>query len=139
MADHLKPALTDTYVNFLAYMMARIDDAVKLAESTTNPLTGHIQWVVASNKLQRWSGAAWVDLVLSAAGGGTGGTTSLGTMAFQAASAVAITGGTLDGITSLDMHGHITFETDGLYDLGTSAKKARAAYIKTTLVIPTEA
>jgi hypothetical protein len=60
-----------------------------------------IQYVVASNKFQRWDGSTWVDLVLSVAGGGTGGTSSLGTMAFQAASGVAITGGTIIGLSYL--------------------------------------
>jgi hypothetical protein len=120
--------------------MARDVDAAKMDFSAaTNVATGTIQWVVATNKLQRWSGAAWVDLVLSVAGGGTAGIAALGTMAYQNAAAVAITGGTIANVTALDLHGHTTFDADGAYDIGTSAVKVRGLYVKTTLVIPTEA
>ncbi len=98
MADWNTPALADTYVNFRAYLMAReVDCATMDFSAATNIPTGTIQYVVATNKFQRWSGAAWVDLVLAAAGGGTGGTAALGTMAYQNAATVAITGGTASG------------------------------------------
>lgn len=101
MADWAAPLLTTAYATFLANIKDRDVDAATMAESPTTPPTGYIRWVVASNKFQRWNGAAWVDLVLAVAGGGTGGVTSFGTMAFQAASAVAITGGTIGGMTSI--------------------------------------
>jgi len=137
MADWNTPALIDTYINFRTMLMARdVDCATMNFSAATNRATGTIQWVVATNKFQRWSGAAWVDLVLSVAGGGTAGTAALGTMAFQAASAVAITGGTLAGITSLALSGHTTFGANNTYDIGAVATKIRGLYVGTTLVIP---
>jgi len=102
MADWDTPTLVTTYTAFLDRLKERDVDCAKLDFSAaTNIPVGTIQYVVASNKFQRWSGSAWVDLVLAGAGGGTGVTTSFGTMALQDAVAVAITGGTLAGITSL--------------------------------------
>lgn len=102
MANWNDPVLTTAYATFLSNMKDRDVDCAKMdfSAATTFP-TGTIQYVVASNKFQRWNGAAWVDLVLAVAGGGTGGTTSLGTMAFQSAGAVAITGGTIVGISTV--------------------------------------
>ena len=99
MANWNDPLLTTAYATFLANMKDRDVDCAKMDFSAaTNIPTGTIQYLLASNKFQRWSGAAWVDLVLAAAGGGTGGTTSLGTMAYQSAAAVAITGGAVTGL-----------------------------------------
>lgn len=102
MANWNDPQLSTAYSTFLANLKARDDDCAKMDFSAaTNIPTGTIQYVVASNKFQRWNGSSWVDLVLSVAGGGTGGVTSLGTMAYQSAASVAITGGTVSGLTSL--------------------------------------
>jgi len=136
MADWAEPGLTTAYATLLTNLKERDVDAATLAESPTTPPTGYIRWSVSLNKLQRWSGAAWVDLVLAAAGGGTGGAVSLGTMAFQAASAVAITGGTLAGITSLTMAGHILFNADGTRNIGSAAAMANILYVKNGLRIP---
>ena len=136
MADWATPVLTDTYATFLSALKARDEDAATMAGSPTTPPTGYIRWNTTLNKFQRWSGAAWVDLVLSAAGGGTAGTTSLGTMAYQAASAVSITGGTLSGITSLTMAGNLLFDGDGTRSIGSNAAKVNNLYIKNGLVIP---
>jgi len=100
MADWNAPVITTAYATFLANMKDRDLDCAKMDFSAaTNKVVGMIQYVVASNKFQRWNGSAWVDLILATAGGGTGGVASLGTMAFQAAAAVAITGGTLTGLS----------------------------------------
>lgn len=96
-ANWNNPILTDTYSNFLDLLKARDVDAATMAEAPTNPPTGYIRWNATLNKFQKWSGAAWVDLVLATAGGGTGAT-SLGTMAAQNATAVAITGGTINAV-----------------------------------------
>ena len=135
MADWAAPALTDTYVSFLASVKARDVDAATMAESPTNPPTNYIRWNTALSKFQRWNGAAWVDLVLSAAGGGTGSGTPLGTMAFQNATAVAITGGTLDGVT-IQLGGHLTMDADQTRNIGSNGAKVKNAYIGTGLVIP---
>jgi hypothetical protein len=97
--------------------------------------TGFIQFVVASNKFQRWSGSAWVDIVLSVAGGGTA-LTSVGDMISQNANAIAITGGTIAGLTSLSLSGSITFAADGTYSIGTSSAQGSMAYFKNGLKIP---
>lgn len=137
MANWNDPLLTTAYATFLSNMKDRDVDAAKMDFSAaTNIPTGTIQYVVASNKFQRWSGAAWVDLVLAVAGGGTGGTTSLGTMAFQSSAAVAITGGTIAGITSLTVAGDIVPTTDGTRVLGAAATMFKGAYLKDYLCIP---
>lgn len=66
-----------------------------------------IRYVRATNKFQEYLAGVWTDLNISLAGGGTGAATAanartnlgLGTMATQDASSVAITGGTISGIT----------------------------------------
>jgi len=136
MADWSLPSLTSTYANFLSNLKDRDTDAATMAESPTTPPTGFIRWNVSLLKFQRWSGAAWVDLVISAAGGGTAGTTAIGTMAFQNASAVAITGGTLAGITSLSLSGHLIFASDGSYNIGTPTVRVGTVHIKEGLMIP---
>jgi hypothetical protein len=107
-----------------------------MAESPTTPPTGYIRWVAATNKFQKWDGAVWNDLVISAAGGGTAGTTALGTMAFQNAAAVAITGGTILDITSLRMAGHQIYAADGSYNIGTPTTRVGTVHIKEGLMIP---
>jgi hypothetical protein len=136
MADWNTPTLTTTYAAFLAAMQERDVDAATMAESPTNPPVNYIRWNTALSKLQRWNGAAWVDLVLSGAGGGTGGTTPLGTMSTQNANAVAITGGTLAGITSFTMAGNILPDVDGSRVIGSAALMFKGAYFKDYLVVP---
>lgn len=66
MADWSKPALTDTYSNFLTFLSNRLNDALLGADpattSVTNPPTSALRWNSASSKWQKWSGAAWADL-----------------------------------------------------------------------------
>ncbi len=136
MANWSNPGLTTAYATFLSEMKDRDTDAATMAEAPTNPPTGYIKWVVASNKFQRWNGAAYVDLVLAVAGGGTGGTSAFGTMAFQNSNAIAVTGGTLAGITSCQLAGDLTFDGDGTRKVGSNANKVNVAYVKNGLVIP---
>jgi hypothetical protein len=136
MADWNAPTLSTAYATLLSNLMDRDADAATLAESPTNPPTGFIRWVTASNKFQRWNGSAWVDLVLAVAGGGTGGTTALGSMAFQAAGGVAITGGTIAGITSFSFSCDLLPNVSGTRNIGSNALKIKNAYIGTGLVIP---
>lgn len=69
-----------------------------------------------------------------------------GTMMTQAASAVAITGGTINGtaiggttpaaaaVTTLSLAGHQTFATDNLYDIGAAgANRPRDMYVGTSI------
>ena len=66
MADHSKPTTTSTYANFVTELDARCDDlALQLdpaSVTVTNPPTGAVRWSSASNKWEKWSGAAWADL-----------------------------------------------------------------------------
>jgi len=135
MADWNTPTLTTTYAAFLTALQERDVDAATMAESPTNPPNNYIRWNTALSKFQRWNGSIWVDLVLSGAGGGTGGTTPLGTMAVQNANAVAITGGSLSGV-SVTLAGHLLFDADGTRNVGSNAQKANNVYIKNGLVIP---
>ncbi len=136
MADWNTPSLTDPYATFLSSLQARDVDGATMAEAPTNPPTGYIRWNVALSKFQRWSGAVWVDLVLGAAGGGTGGTTALGTMSTQNANAVAITGGTISGLTALTIACNLLPDADGTRVLGAAATMFKGAYFKDYLVVP---
>ena len=66
MADHNKPALTDTYANFLTFLNDRIVDvflgADPATQTVTNPPTNAIRWNGASAKWQKWNATSWVDL-----------------------------------------------------------------------------
>lgn len=109
MADWNNPSGgSSTYALTPSELKARDVDAITLCYSApSNPPTGAIKYVRASNKFQEWDGASWVDMVLSVAGGGTGATTAsgartnlgMGSMATQSASSVAITGGSLSGVS----------------------------------------
>lgn len=114
MSDWNTPTLSTAYATLLTNLMDRDTDALTMqVAAVTNPPTGAMKYVRASDKFQEWNGAAYVDKVLAIAGGGTGGATAsaartalgLGDMATQTSSAVAITGGTLagagSGLTSL--------------------------------------
>jgi len=144
MADWNNPTVTSLYTDVLTILKARDVDAITLAESPTNPPTGAIRWNRTLDKFQEWSGVAWVDQVLSIAGGGTGAATDsgartalgLGTMAVQNASAVAITGGTLSGITALTLSTNLALDADGTRSIASNANKANNVYIKNGLLIP---
>jgi len=72
-ADHNKPALTDTYSNFLTYMMARITDAVTMMYgSPTNIPANAMRYYRTNNVFQEYIASVWTDKVLGATGGGTG-------------------------------------------------------------------
>lgn len=95
-------------------------------------------------KLQEYSGGIFGDVKLDVAGGGTGASTAsaartnlgIGTMGVQNSNAISVTGGTITGLTQLDMSAGITWLNDAAYDLGTFAKQTRKGYFKDALVIP---
>jgi len=106
MSDFNTPVLADAYADVLDNLKSRDVDAITLQVSAaSNPPTGAIKWNRASDKFQEWDGAAYIDQVLSIAGGGTGASSAsgartslgLGTLSTQDDNAVNITGGTLAG------------------------------------------
>ena len=140
MADWNQPIITSTYADVINGLRARDEDSAKLfSADPTNPIVGMVRYNRTSDKFQEYRttpAPGWYDLVLSAAGGGTGGTAALGSMAFQSAGSIAVTGGTLSGITSLTMAGNILFDADGTRNVGSNANKINNVYIKNGLVVP---
>lgn len=116
MTDWLLPNEDELFIGgVLQELKDRDFDAGSMfLNAPTNPITGMLRYVRASNKFQEWNGSAWVDKVLSLAGGGTGAATAvdartnlgLGTIVTQDANNVNITGGNLagsgSGITNLN-------------------------------------
>jgi hypothetical protein len=143
MADwsDTNPQETTPYVSVLPALRDRDKDAYMLAESPTNPPTGAIRYVRASNKFQEWDGAAWADKTISIAGGGTGATTAanartalgLGSMATQNNNAINVTGGTISGITAFSTSGNAAINGN-LGVTGTAAIDGLATFAAGTLV-----
>jgi hypothetical protein len=115
-ADWGLPTLGSLYTNVLDNLKDRdIDGATMVAPSASIP-TGYIRYNRSTNVFEEWSGSAWVVLLVSLAGGGTGASSAssartnlgLGTMALQNSNAVTITGGTISGLTSLGVSGNFT-------------------------------
>lgn len=145
MADWSQPLITTQYDVFLADAKDRdVDSATLFLNAPTNQPTGAIKLLRSPIKFQEWDGAAWNDKVLDLTGGGTGASTAsaartnlgIGSLGIQASNAVAITGGTITGLSQLDVSTSITFAADATYDVGTNAKKARKVYISDALVLP---
>ena len=130
MADFNQPTLTTLYTTVLSELKARDVDSISLIETPTNPPTGAIRYNRALNKFQEWNGTAWVDKVISIAGGGTGASDpagirsglGLGSMALQNSNAVAITGGVISGLSALTVSGDTALS--GRLDVGSSAVNA---------------
>lgn len=145
MADWANPLITTQYDVFVSEAKARdVDAATLFLSAPSNQPTGAIKLVRAPIKFQEWDGAAWNDKLLDVTGGGTGAATAsgartvlgIGTMGVQNSNTVAITGGTLSGISQFDLAGPITFSADASWDIGTFAKQARKVYIKDALILP---
>ena len=114
MANWSKPALPDAYPDFLDSLDARdVDSGTMFLVDPTNPPTGIIRYNRSLNLFQEWSGTAWVNKVLAQAGGGTGAGSlpALGTMASQNANNVAITGGNMQGMTTVYANGELRSAT----------------------------
>jgi hypothetical protein len=121
-----------------------VDAATMFLNAPSNQPTGAVKLVRSPIKLQEWDGAAWQDKLLDVTGGGTGAATAanartnlgIGTMGVQNSNAIAVTGGTITGLTQLDLSGSITFFADASYDLGTFTKQVRKGYFKDAIVLP---
>lgn len=109
MTDWAHPVLSDTYSSVLTtYLNGRDVDAITLQFTpASNPPTHAIKLLRAPVKFQDWNGASYDDLLLDVTGGGTGAANAaaartnlgLGTMATQNSTGVAITGGSISGVT----------------------------------------
>jgi len=105
------PGLTSAYATAVLQVIdERLDDAVSLFNTDgTNIPENALKYNRSSNKFQERISSAWVDKILSIAGGGTGGATAgdartnlgLGSMALQSSSAVSITGGSVTALSAL--------------------------------------
>lgn len=145
MADWTKPTITDLYVDVLNYLAAKDSDSATLfVAASSNQPVGSIRYNRTTNVFQEWSGSAWVDKVVSIAGGGTGANTpsgiiaslGLGTMSIQNANAVNIIGGTIIGLGTFALSCDIAFQTDGNRNIGSDAARPNNVYIRNGLVIP---
>src|SRR5262245_54867662 len=107
-----------------------VDSATMFLNAPTNPPTGSVKMSRLGSalvKFQEYNAGSFGDVKLDVAGGGTGATTAsaartnlgIGTMGVQNSNAISVTGGTLSGITTLDMSSSITFASHSSYDLGT--------------------
>lgn len=63
-ADWNKPQLTDTYVNFLKYLDARLDESATFFDGTspTNQPVGAKRYSAATKRLEYWTGSTWAAL-----------------------------------------------------------------------------
>ena len=145
MANWDNPKITTQYDVFLAECKERDVDSVTLfLNSPTNQVVGSIKLVRGPIKLQEWDGAAWQDKLISIEGGGTGGNNAgtaranlgLGTISTQNSNNVAITGGSITSINTLNVIGTITVGADNAYDLGTFSAQFRKGYFKSAFVLP---
>ena len=144
MADWDDPDLTSVYSDVLSELKARDVDAASMAMSPTNPPVGFIRYNSGLGGFQVWNGSTWSAIVFSITVGGTGAQSAstartalgLGTLATQSAGAVAITGGTISGITALSLVGNLAFDIDGSRNIGTNAVRAGGVYIKNGLRLP---
>lgn len=104
MANHLVPAITDTYTAYTSNLMARVDDAVKWNSSTltsaTNLPTDSVRWNPTNLYWERNTGTAgtpvWAALAASYSIpiNGTVGATTANTGAFTTLSASSTVSGT---------------------------------------------
>lgn len=141
MADWANPLLSTAYATFLSNMKDRDVNVATLFDTrlaaATNIATRTKRWDDTGKCFEDYNGATWDDLVIAVIGGGTGSATAsgartnlgLGTMATQAASAVAITGGSITDVG-------LAFTADGNKNIGSNTYGLGKAYIHTGLVIP---
>lgn len=146
MGDWAKPTAFSLYVpDFLNELNNKDFDAGSMCfTAPTNPPVGLMRYNRTTNIFEEWDGAVWNAKLIGVTGGGTGGGDSataranlgIGSLGTQGAGAVAITGGTISGITSLSLTGSIAFNSDDAYDIGTLAIRPRKVYVRSALVIP---
>lgn len=145
MANWNNPLLTSLYSDVLAEFKARdVDVATMFNAAPSNQPANAMRYNRSTNIFEEWDGAAWNAKTIAVAGGGTGSGTAagartnlgIGTLGVQNSNAIAVTGGTISGLTAFEMNGPITFAADDASDIGAFAKQARKIYVKSALVAP---
>jgi len=110
MADWNQPTITSNYLAFVTEMNAKFNESARmLFDSPPTLPTGTIRFNRSGFIFEEWDSTlqTWTPRVIGIAGGGTGSSNpagirvnlGLGSMATQNANAVAITGGTITGVT----------------------------------------
>lgn len=149
MANWSNPTITTQYDVFVNEAKERdVDAATMFLNIPSNPPIGGIRLGRLGSRmfrLQEWDvpGQFW-DLYLHVSGGGTGASEpvgaranlGIGTMGVQNSNAVAITGGTVNNITSFSLSTSIVFNAGAAYDLGSNGARARRGYFADALVLP---
>lgn len=145
MANWSNPLITTQYDVFVNEAKDRdVDAATMFLNAPSNQPVGAIKLVRSPIKMQEWDGATWVDKPMGVEGGGTGAGTAaaartnlgIGTMGVQNSNAIAVTGGTISGLTALSLSCSIAFSAGAAFDLGTNANKVRKGYFSDALVLP---
>jgi hypothetical protein len=126
--DWSKPTITSNYITFVDEVKGRDVDAITLQSNQraalVNPPTSAVRMFRMATypqvKFQEWDGTVFSDKVLAVEGGGTGATSfagigtgmGLGTMAYQNANNVNITGGF---IGPMNLRGNISYPDGDFY------------------------
>ena len=143
------PTITTSYDIFLAELKARDIDAMTMGfsgmPSITNPPAGALIFQREGySRFVEFNGTSWTAKLIGILGGGTNADNpasartnlGIGTMGVQNSNAVAIGGGTIFGISQLDIATPIYFMNDGVYDIGSPSGAVRNLFIRHGLVLP---
>ena len=143
------PLITTQYDVFLAEVKSRDVDSFTMGAAgyltIANPPTGAMVFQREGYfRFLEYTGSAWGTRLIGIPGGGTGADNpagaranlEIGTMGVQYSNAVNITGGTIWGITQLDLNTPIHFIQDGVFDIGSPSGAVRHLYVRHGLVVP---
>lgn len=140
------PLITTQYDIFLAEVKSRDVDSFTMGvggpPSLANQPVGAMIFDRVNGRFLEWNGTDWATRLIGMAGGGTGATDAngirsqlgLGTMSTQNSDAVVINGGSIWGITLLDLNCSIHFINPN--DIGSSTGPVRNLYVGNGLVVP---
>lgn len=113
MADHSKPTLSSTYLNFVDEVKGRLEDISKQFDpasgSSSNLGTGTIRWTSAAKKWEIWNGTSWANLAAEYAISISGSAAKLKT-----ARSIALSGGATAAAVNFDGSENITLKVTEL-------------------------